>query len=82
MPILTEIEQEPINPIGRTMFWLLIALIVFTCLWMFLGKADVVVSARGKIIPDGEVKILQPLESGVVKKILVNEDDFVKKVRL
>lgn len=79
LPIIAEIEEEPMNPLGRTMFWILVALIACTILWLFLGKADVVVSARGKIIPDGETKILQPLETGVIKKILIKEGDFVKK---
>ena len=40
---------------------------------------DVVVSAQGKVIPSGEIKILKPLESGVVSKIFVKESDKVKK---
>lgn len=79
LPIIAEIEEEPMNPLGRTMFWILVTLIGCTILWLFFGKADVVVSARGKIIPDGETKILQPLETGVIKKILIKEGDFVKK---
>lgn len=79
LPIIAEIEEEPVNPLGRTMFWVLVALIVCTLLWLFFGKADVVVSARGKIIPDGEIKIIQPLETGVIRKILIKEGDFVKK---
>lgn len=79
LPIVSEIQEEPLNPLGRTMFWTLITLILFTVLWLFFGKADVVVSARGKIIPDGEIKIIQPLDTGVIKKILVKEGDFVKK---
>lgn len=79
LPIIAEIEEEPVNPLGRTMFWIIITLIVFTTLWLVFGKADVVVSARGKIIPDGEIKIIQPLDTGVIKKILVKEGDFVKK---
>lgn len=79
LPILAEIEDEPVNPLGRSMFWILMILIACTTLWLILGKADVVVSARGKIIPDGEIKVIQPLDTGVVKKILVKEGDFVKK---
>ncbi len=79
LPILAEIEEEPVNPLGRTMFWTLMVLVLFTGLWLFFGKADVVVSARGKIIPDGEIKVIQPLDTGVIKKILVKEGDFVKK---
>ncbi len=79
LPIIAEIEEEPLNPLGRTTFWIIIVLIFFTILWLFFGKVDIVVTARGKIIPDGEIKIIQPLETGVVKNILVKEGDYVKK---
>jgi len=79
LPIVSEIQEEPLNPLGRTMFWTLITLIFFTIIWLTFGKADVVVSARGKVIPDGEIKIIQPLDTGVIKKILVKEGDYVKK---
>ncbi|MEW5819918.1 MAG: HlyD family type I secretion periplasmic adaptor subunit [Cyanobacteriota bacterium] len=78
-PILAEIEERPISPLGRATFWIIVIFIVFAILWMFFGKVDVVVSARGKIIPVGNIKILQPLETGVVKQILVKEGDYVKK---
>lgn len=79
LPILSEIEEEPVNPLGRTMFWTLMTLIFFTVVWLVFGKADVVVSSRGKIIPDGEIKYLQPLDTGVIRNILVKEGDHVKK---
>lgn len=55
------------------------SLIIFTFLWLFLAKIDIVVSSQGKVIPNGEIKILKPLESGVVSKILVKEGDKVLK---
>lgn len=79
LPIVSEIQEEPLNPLGRTVFWTLMTLILFTVLWLTFGKADIVVSARGKVIPDGEIKIIQPLDTGVIKKILVKEGDFVQK---
>jgi hemolysin D len=82
LPIIAEIEQTPMNPLGRTTFWIIITLIFLTILWLFFGKIDVVVTARGKIIPDGEIKIIQPLETGVIKDILVKEGDFVKRGQL
>ena len=78
-PGLAEIEDEPLNPLGRTIFWVIVIAIVFFGGWMYLGKVDVVVTARGKIIPVGEIKILQPLTTGVVSNILVKEGDLVKK---
>lgn len=78
-PLLTEIEQSPANPLGNTVFWIVISFIFFACLWMYFGKVDVVVTSRGIIIPDGEEKIIQPLEKGVVSKIMVKEGDYVVK---
>jgi hemolysin D len=52
---------------------------IVTLLGLFLLKIDVVVSARGKIIPIGDVKVIQPLETGVITKIHVKEGDYVKK---
>ena len=78
-PLLTEIEQSPANPLGNTVFWIVVSFIFFACLWMYLGKIDVVVTSRGLIIPDGEEKIIQSLEKGIVSKILVKEGDYVYK---
>lgn len=78
-PLLVEIEDRPLNPLGRSILWIIIAVIVFGALWLFIGKIDVVVSARGKIVPSGEIKILQPIETGVISKILVKEGDSIKK---
>lgn len=77
-PTLSEIEDEPASPLGLFTFWTIVVLIIFTILWLVLGKVDVVVSARGMVIPDGEVKIIQPLDTGVIRQILVKEGDFVK----
>ena len=78
-PLLVEIEERPLNPLGRMIFWIIMAAILFTVLWMLLGEVDVVVTARGKVIPSGEVKIIQPLNTGVVRSILVEAGDHVAK---
>lgn len=78
-PILAEIENSPMNPMGRSVFYILVAIIVFSCLWLFFGKIDIVVTARGKVVPDGEIKILQPLDTGVISLINCKPGDFVKK---
>jgi hemolysin D len=78
-PLLVEIEDRPLNPLGRMILWLVIAVLLIGLLWLYFGKIDVVVSARGKVVPSGEIKILQPIETGVVSKILVKEGDYVTK---
>lgn len=78
-PLLAEIEQSPINPLGHTIFWLVISFIVLASAWMYFGKVDVVVTARGMVIPAGEQKVVQSLDKGVVSSILVKEGDYVEK---
>lgn len=78
-PILAEIEERPTNPLGVYFLWTIIALMIVVLLGLFLVKIDVVVAARGKIIPVGDVKVVQPLETGVITKIHVKEGDHVTK---
>jgi hemolysin D len=78
-PILAEIEERPTNPLGTYFLWTIISLMIVVLLALFFVKIDVVVAARGKIIPAGDVKIVQPLETGVIAKINVKEGDYVKK---
>ena len=76
-PVLAEIEDAPLNPIGNTMFWLIIVFMFIAALWMYLGKVDIVVTARGLIIPTGEEKLVQSLDKGVVTTISVKEGEYV-----
>lgn len=81
-PLLSEIEESPVSPLGRFTFWTVVSLIIITILWLIIGKIDIVITARGIAIPDGEAKIIQPLETGVIKEILIKEGDFVRKGQL
>lgn len=78
-PLLVEIEERPPNPLGRIVFWIVITALVFACSWMIMGKVDVVITARGKVIPKGEVKVIQPLNIGMVHAILIEQGDYVRK---
>lgn len=81
-PILAEIEDAPLNPIGNTIFWIIIAFIVIAASWMYFGKVDIVVTARGLIIPTGEEKVIQSLDKGVVTELLVKEGEYVNEGQL
>jgi hemolysin D len=78
-PHLVEIEDRPVSPLGRKIMWSILIFMALAVLWLFWGKTDVVVSARAKIIPMGDIKVLQPLSTGAVKKIFIKEGDFIKK---
>lgn len=81
-PLLVEIEERPTSPLGRSLLWALLAFVTIGLLWLFLAKIDIVVSARGKVVPDGEIKTLQPVETGVISSILVHEGQHVTKGQL
>jgi len=81
-PHLSEIEETPVSPLGRKILWAIVIFMLIATVWMFLGKTDVVVSARANVVPVGNVKILQALSSGVIKNIYVKEGEAVKKDQL
>jgi len=45
--------------------------------WACIGSLDIVATANGRIIPSGQIKLIQPLEIGVVKSIMVADGDHV-----
>ena len=79
LPEAIEIEETPASPFGRILLWTIVMLTVAVSLWSYFGKVDEVAVARGKVIPDGMVKVIQPRETGVIKAIHVVEGQRVKE---
>lgn len=78
-PILSEIEERPMSPLGPTVFWLVIIFMVIAGLWLYFGKVDIVITARGITIPDGQEKVIKSLEKGIIESIEVKEGDYVEE---
>jgi multidrug resistance efflux pump len=79
LPAALEIQAKPPSPAGRLLMWSLIILFVIGVLWACFGRVDIVAIAEGKIVPSGKVKPIQPLEKGVVSRILVKEGERVSR---
>jgi len=79
LPEAAEIEETPPSPFGRILLWAIVLLMVAAFVWSYFGKVDEEVVARGKVIPDGMVKVIQPRETGVIRAIHVVEGQKVKK---
>ena len=79
LPEALEIEETPPSPFGRILLWAIVLLTVAAFLWSYFGKVDEEVVARGKVVPDGMVKVIQPRETGVIRAIHVEEGQKVKK---
>ena len=77
LPAAMEVEETPPSPAGRGIIWAIVIFFAVAVAWACVGHLDIVSVAHGKIIPSGRVKVIQPLESGVVSKILVADGQTV-----
>ncbi len=77
LPAALEIIETPASVAGRIMMGVIVVLVSVAIGWACVGQIDIVATANGRIIPSGQVKIIQPLEIGVVKSIRVGDGDHV-----
>jgi len=78
LPAALEIQAAPPPKWSRSLLWAISVLIVLLIVWASWAEIDIIATAQGKIVPSGRVKIIQPLETGVVKTIFVKEGQHVK----
>lgn len=76
---ILEVTETPPSPVGRMVLWTIVLLIVVAGIWLFVGEVDEVAVARGKVIPVGNVKMVQSPNKGVIKELYVKEGDFVEQ---
>jgi hemolysin D len=74
--------EKPPSPGLRWLLLSLCSLFTIALIWSFIGKVDVVATASGKVIPSGNVKIIQPIEIGYVRKIHVTNGQHVEAGQL
>jgi membrane fusion protein, hemolysin D len=77
LPAALEIQQTPPLPMARYIVWAIMTFFTIGVAWACIGKVDIVSVAMGKIVPSSRVKIIQPLETGVVRAIYVDDGDAV-----
>ncbi len=63
----------------RIVLWFWIITIAALISWAYYAQVDEIVRGEGKVVPFGENKMIQNLEGGIVKDILVKEGDIVVK---
>lgn len=77
LPAALEIVETPPSPLGRAIALTIAALFALAASWSFVGRVDIVSTANGKVIPTGRIKLIQPLETGVVRAIHVTDGQLV-----
>ena len=79
LPAVLEIQDSPPSPIGRAIVWTIIGVVAAALVWSYVGWVDIVAVAPGKIIPSGHSKVIQPLDTGVVAVIHIQDGQVVTK---
>jgi hemolysin D len=78
LPAALEIIERPVSPTARLTARVLMIGLVLTIAWLVFGRVDVVASAPGRLIPAENVKLVQPADAGVVRAILVRDNQAVR----
>jgi adhesin transport system membrane fusion protein len=61
------------------MLWVMIAFFIAASAWASWAEIDQVTRGQGKVVPSSQVQVIQNLEGGLVKQILVREGEQVQK---
>ena len=78
LPAVLEVTDSPPSPLGRMILGTIMVFFIIAIAWANIGEMDIISTAQGKIIPMGKVKVIQPLETGIVKAIHVHDGQRVK----
>ena len=79
LPSALEILETPTSPIGRRIIYVIITFFLVALTWSIVGRTETVVTATGKLIPSGYVKVIQSADGGVIDKIFVKDGDKIQK---
>ena len=79
LPAALEVVETPAPPLPRMAALTLSGLLFATIAWACLGQVDMVSSAKGKLIPAGGGKVVQPLDVGMVTAIRVHDGQHVHR---
>src|SRR5450631_825219 len=63
LPATIELIETPLSPTLRFTAWALCGLVTVAIIWASLSHIDMVAVADGKVVPLGQVKVVQPLET-------------------
>ena len=77
LPAALEILERPPSPVSTALMLGIGALVICAVTWAYVGRIDVVAVAQGKIQPTGRVKQIQPLETGKVVALNVENGKHV-----
>ena len=82
LPANLELAESPAHPAPRWLMRIIVVLALLVALIAGFGQLDIVAVAKGKLVPNERVKIIQPAVTGVVRRILVRDGERVSAGQL
>ena len=82
LPAAMSLQASPVHPAPRVVAWLLMALFTIALAWSWFGRVDVVAVAPGHVVVSARTKVVQPLETSVVRAIHVADGAKVQAGQL
>lgn len=64
---------------ARILLWVVVAFFILAAIWASWAEIDKVTVGEGKVVPSSQIQVVQNLEGGLVKEILVKEGQKVEK---
>jgi hemolysin D len=78
LPAALSLQETPSHPAPRRAAIAICALFLIALVWSIVGEIDIVAVAQGRVVVSENTKMLQPLEAGVVRRVLVKDGDSVQ----
>ncbi len=79
LPAALELLESPPSPLPRVLLWTIIVIFTAALVWSVFGRLDTVAVAHGKVIASTRAQLVQPVDTAVVKRILVRDGQAVRK---
>ena len=70
-----EVESTPVA--AHAILWVSVIFLVVAIVWANQAKLDEVTHATGRVIPSGQIQVVQNLEGGILTEVLVKAGDYV-----
>jgi hemolysin D len=82
LPASMSLQSSPVHPAPRLVAWLLMALFTIALAWSWFGQVDMVAVAPGRVVVSARTKVVQPLETSVLRAIHVADGAKVQAGQL